>query len=182
MLYIYILKLEGNKYYVGKTTNPDRRFKSHIESSGSSWTTKYPPIKQLKIIRNCDKYDEHKYTIKYMEKYGIDNVRGASYCRVKLTGEEKRDIKRQIDGAKDVCHKCGDPGHFIRNCPLNKPISTKTVNKPISHTKIQVKDSWLKEIFISNVLTTLGAVAICGVGLLLSDISNSMEYDSDEYD
>ena len=107
MLYIYILKLEGNKYYVGKTTNPDSRFKSHIESSGSSWTTKYPPIKQLKIIPNCDKYDEHKYTIKYMEKYGIDNVRGASYCRVKLTDEEKRDIKRQIDGATDVCHKCG---------------------------------------------------------------------------
>ncbi len=38
MVYIYILKLENNKYYVGKTTNPEFRVNSHFKNEGSSWT------------------------------------------------------------------------------------------------------------------------------------------------
>ena len=68
MVYIYVLKLEKGKYYVGKTNNPYFRLESHFNSNGSAWTQKYKPIKILKIIDNCDDYDEDKYTRKYMDK------------------------------------------------------------------------------------------------------------------
>ena len=38
MVFIYILELENNKYYVGKTTNPNFRLEQHFNNSGSHWT------------------------------------------------------------------------------------------------------------------------------------------------
>ena len=40
MVNIYILQLEDNKYYIGKTTQPEIRLESHFNSNGSSWTKK----------------------------------------------------------------------------------------------------------------------------------------------
>jgi len=84
MVFIYILELENKKYYVGKTTNPDFRLEQHFNSFGSQWTKKYKPIKILELKPNCDDYDEDKYTKMYMDKYGINNVRGGSYVQIKL--------------------------------------------------------------------------------------------------
>ena len=50
MLYIYVLKLSCNKYYVGKTTNPEFRLDSHFDSDGSAWTLKYKPIGLVDLI------------------------------------------------------------------------------------------------------------------------------------
>ena len=83
MVYIYVLKLISNKYYVGKTNNPDFRFNNHLNFKGSAWTKLYKPIKLMELIEG-DKYDEDKYTMKYMDKYGISNVRGGSYSNIKL--------------------------------------------------------------------------------------------------
>ena len=71
MCYIYILKLEQNKYYVGKTDNPQIRRDNHFNSNGSSWTRKYKPIEVIDVINDCDEFDEDKYTKKYMQSYGI---------------------------------------------------------------------------------------------------------------
>jgi ribosomal protein S14 len=120
MVFIYILKLEGGKYYVGKTINPEFRLETHFNARGSEWTKLYAPIKVKKVYPDCDAYDENKYTIKYMAKYGERNVRGGSYCRVKLSDDELVEINRQIDGAQDKCMSCGKPGHFIRDCPDRK--------------------------------------------------------------
>ena len=38
MVYIYVLKLKYNKYYIGKTTNPNFRLNEHFDSEGSEWT------------------------------------------------------------------------------------------------------------------------------------------------
>ena len=62
MTNIYILKLKNNKYYIGKTNNPQFRLTQHFDSNGSAWTKKYKPIKIIKIIPNCDNFDEDKYT------------------------------------------------------------------------------------------------------------------------
>ena len=62
MTFIYVLKLESNKYYVGKTDNPELRLDQHFDGFGATWTKKYNPIKIIKIIPNCDNFDEDKYT------------------------------------------------------------------------------------------------------------------------
>ena len=116
-MYIYILKLENDKYYVGRTANPTVRIKKHYESYGSAWTSKYKPVETLEVIPGCDNYDEDKITKQYMDKYGIDNVRGGSYCQLELTEEQKRFIEKEIKNVKNVCYNCGETGHFITRCP-----------------------------------------------------------------
>ena len=63
---IYILKLENNKYYVGKTDNLEKRKQAHLNGTASSWTKKYKPLSVDKIIQNASPFDEDKYTIEYM--------------------------------------------------------------------------------------------------------------------
>jgi predicted GIY-YIG superfamily endonuclease len=51
VLSIYILKLQENKWYIGKTYKKVKeRFQEHLDGKGSSWTSKYKPIKIHKII------------------------------------------------------------------------------------------------------------------------------------
>lgn len=115
-MFIYILKLENNKYYVGKTSNPTFRLEQHFNSNGSAWTKKYNPIKVIEIIPDCDNYDEDKYTLKYMEKFGINNVRGGTFCELKLNKENLSTIKKMINGSTDKCYICGEKGHFAKDC------------------------------------------------------------------
>ena len=118
MVYIYVLQLKSGKYYVGKTSTPEFRIKSHFNASGSLWTKKYSPLKIIDLIPDCDNFDEDKYTIKYMEKFGIDNVRGGSYTRFKLDKSIKNLINKNISSATDKCFKCGKTGHFSNNCNI----------------------------------------------------------------
>ena len=116
MLYIYVLQLEKGKYYIGKTSNPKFRLEQHFNSSGSQYTKKYTPKKVLQIIPNCDNFDEDKYTLKYMEQYGINNVRGGSFCQLKLDKDNLSTIKKMINGSSDKCYICGETGHFAKDC------------------------------------------------------------------
>ena len=116
MICIYILELENKKYYIGKTSNLDFRVEQHFNSDGSQWTKKYKPKKVLQIIQNCDNFDEDKYTLKYMEKYGINNVRGGTFCELKLNKDNLCTIKKMINGSTDKCYICAENGHFAKDC------------------------------------------------------------------
>ena len=127
MVYIYILELEQSKYYIGKTKNPNFRLEQHINNNGSAWTKKYKPISILKILPNCDDYDEDKYTIKFMEKYGVNNVRGGSFCEIKLSDNNIITLHQMIKSVTDKCYICGKDDHFANNC---KNVSTKKEKIP----------------------------------------------------
>ena len=116
MVNIYILKCQKNKFYIGKTNDAFWRLNDHFNRNGSAWTKKYKPIKVEKLIKHCDDYDEDKYTIKYMGKYGLNNVRGGSFCEMELSNENKNTIKRMINGSTDKCYMCGENGHFANDC------------------------------------------------------------------
>ena len=116
MVFIYILKLQKNKYYVGKTETPYFRIQKHFDGGGSAWTRKYPPVEIEEVITDCDDYDEDKYTKMYMDQYGIDNVRGGSYSSVFLDNTVVNLLEKQSDSTNDRCFKCGKRGHFANQC------------------------------------------------------------------
>jgi cellular nucleic acid-binding protein len=124
---IYILKLENNKYYVGKTDNLEKRKQEHLKGTASSWTKKYKPIAIERIVQNASPYDEDKYTIEYMGKYGIDNVRGGIYVTEALDGLQRYNIKKSIWGATDCCTQCGRKGHFVKNCKAIKDVTGEDI-------------------------------------------------------
>ncbi len=79
MVFIYSLKLTTNKYYIGKTDSPNFRLQDHFDSSGSAWTKKYKPISIHQVLPDMNDHDEQRITQEYMNKYGIDNVRGGPW-------------------------------------------------------------------------------------------------------
>ena len=129
MTNIYILKLEENRYYVGKSKDIDKRYIQHIFDDGSSWTQKYKPIEIIKVINNCDSFEEDKQVKQLMSIYGIDNVRGGSYTKINLTEEEKKLLQKEIWGANDCCVRCGRKNHFVKDCYANTDISGNLIDE-----------------------------------------------------
>ncbi len=113
---IYILRLEGGRYYVGKSDDPARRFQQHRAGYGSAWTKKYKPLALEKVIPGASVFDEDKYTKQYMSTHGIGMVRGGSYANVVLDELQEEALKRELWGATDKCTRCGRSGHFIKDC------------------------------------------------------------------
>ena len=113
---IYVLQLQKKKYYVGKTDNIERRYEEHIRGIGSSWTAKYQPIKIYKIHESTSSFDEDKYTKMYMNKFGIDNVRGGSYVQENLDDFTKYILQKEIWSSNNCCSRCGRDSHFVSKC------------------------------------------------------------------
>ena len=114
-LWIYVLRLKGDKYYVGKTSQPEKRIQDHHAGNGSHWTSLYPMIEVVEQFEG-DAFDEDKYVKKYMAEYGIDNVRGGSYSRQHLSAEDEAALKKELIGASDACFRCGRNNHFASAC------------------------------------------------------------------
>lgn len=128
---IYLLELENNKYYVGKTNVIDKRVLEHFTGNGSKWTQLYKPIKVLSVLDGHDVFAEEKHTYLAMDKYGIDNVRGGSYSTVKLSENDRKKVTEVLHSMKDECYKCGNKGHFANDCPINNSQKTESpINNP----------------------------------------------------
>eukprot|EP00026_Physarum_polycephalum_P013763 Phypoly_transcript_14203.p1 GENE.Phypoly_transcript_14203~~Phypoly_transcript_14203.p1 ORF type:complete len:126 (+),score=8.81 Phypoly_transcript_14203:63-440(+) len=103
MVFIYVLELAGGKYYVGKSDLPSYRIGDHIQGQGSAWTKLYPMREIFSVQEATSQFDEDKVTKEMMSMFGIDNVRGGSYCQVNLPAETRRFLEREIRGATDAC-------------------------------------------------------------------------------
>lgn len=154
---IYVLRLEQDKWYIGKTKNLLARMQYHLRSSeglrSSVSDTETPPslssedlglaqeedrrwtkiykvlrVEELSVARSD--FDEDTITKKYMRKYGIQNVRGGSYTTEHLSDATISLLEKEFQTSQDKCFSCGKFGHLSRDCSSRvntKPIFGKRV-------------------------------------------------------
>jgi len=151
---IYILKLEHNKYYIGKSKNPELRLEEHKQGLGSAWTRKYKPISILETIENASPFDEDKQVKIYMSKYGIENVRGGTYITEVLTEEQHNSLKAEIWGSEDLCNKCGRKSHFYKDCYANTDRDGNTIEE---HDHLFMNESQINEAINSAIKTAVSS-------------------------
>lgn len=159
MVVVYILELENNKYYVGKSTedNVDKRIQQHFDGGGSEWTKLHKPINSSKID-NCIDEDEDKFVMVCMRQHGIPNVRGGSFCQIHLPEHNILTLQQMIQGSSDICHHCMKSGHFIKNCPQRKKDNTcdlNTIKKDFINECKKLDSKSLKRLDFGNIFIAL---------------------------
>jgi predicted GIY-YIG superfamily endonuclease len=85
--WLYALRLENNRYYVGFTgkRNPYDRIMEHVEGEGAKWTQLHTPIEVIEIRDAGEitltqvKALERNLTWAYMMRYGVNKVRGGIF-------------------------------------------------------------------------------------------------------
>ena len=117
---VYVLELQGGKYYVGITSNLDLRYFQHIDGKGSAWTSKFHPLSIIEKRMTANPFEEDMVTKEYMAKYGIDNVRGGSYVSITLDSVQIESITRELRNVAGYCKNCGDLGHYMKECIKKK--------------------------------------------------------------
>lgn len=132
MVNIYVLKLERGKYYVGMTRHTVQRLTQHWDGDGSAWTRKYEMQDLLEWYPKKRESDENKITLQVMAKYGVRNVRGGDWCKVRMTKKEIAGLEKKVRSlkktpakkkakpkvAKGYCIRCGDRKKFDFQKPL----------------------------------------------------------------
>lgn len=155
MINIYILKCEQNKYFIGKI-NKKHIFKfKNFNSLLYDFTCKYKPLTLYKLIENCDMFDIDKIVKKYMNKYGINNVRGGSYLDIELSEQQKNSLQSELYTSQNKCYLCGG-SHNHKVCP------EKLIIEPINTNKyIQINKNEFKKPVIINDYVYYIACCIC---------------------
>ena len=156
---IYVLECSEGKYYVGRTGNLEKRLEMHSTGRGSFWTRKHPMKSVVEVVKNADKFDEDKYVLKYMDKYGIENVRGGSYSQMVLNNDLQKCIQRHFITANNLCYICGGEGHLIRECPQN-PKNARLLNDLDERRKFS-EEPPRKKIKVEDISFSFDSEALC---------------------
>lgn len=128
--FLYVLRLQHDKWYVGTTTSPEARFQEHKNGSGSEWTAQHLPVGDQfhKIIQlNCSsqeaRFKEDAEVKLVMSQYGIDAVRGGTYSRAVLSNSDIEALQKELWHGQGVCLRCGRKGHWSSDCFATTTVS-----------------------------------------------------------
>lgn len=110
--WLYVLRLEQGKYYVGITSkkDPQRRIMEHMNGFYTAqWVKKYKPLEAVEVldIGNITKAEadrlELQRTLQYMKKWGYQNVRGG---KLNYSGKYRK-IGNRFFRDQDFALMCG---------------------------------------------------------------------------
>lgn len=127
MTVLYILELEDNKFYVGKTKNIIKNPINYFTKNSNPWTQEYKPIKLINTINKPDKSEEEKQICLLMNEHGINNVRGGYYDSIELSYSDTLIAQNKIYTLTNKCYTCGKVGHYAKKCNIID--TTEMLNK-----------------------------------------------------
>ena len=114
---IYEIQLEDGYWYIGRTGKAlADRISTHYRKEGAVWTKLHPVVCVTKAIVG-NKYQEDIFFFEAVENYGIDRIRGGTWCNVVLSPEDNRLINARIFSAnfatkpKPIYSRCGRSNH-----------------------------------------------------------------------
>lgn len=126
-MYLYVLELENNFWYVGRSRNCEKRFLEHQQGSGAKWTKLHKPIRMQCKLLELDLNHETRLPIQLMIMYGADRVRGGIYNRLhyniitlnkimnsKIIDFDKYSQLEETDTGK--CFFCLRTNHRVQTC------------------------------------------------------------------
>jgi len=133
---IYVLELEGGRYYVGKTRHTFNRFDQHREGSGARWTKLHPVLGLYTFHKDRRDSDENMFTILMMKNFGIDKVRGGSWTNPEISGKSRKKLEERIARQKKrkwtytglPCSRCGRDSHPTEHCFASFHTNGKALN------------------------------------------------------
>ncbi len=93
-IFLYVLALQGDRFYVGLTSDLDRRLEQHFTAGGAEWTRIHRPLRVVHSI-NTGTRDrlraeamEDEATVALMMSFGIEAVRGGHYSQLETADIE----------------------------------------------------------------------------------------------
>jgi len=93
---LYILKLENDKWFIGKSANVEKRYEQHLNGEGDTFTQLHKPV-SLELSRDLISDTDQDETVReYMRKYGIENVRGGIYSKIEFNSYDISKIRDDI--------------------------------------------------------------------------------------
>ena len=82
---LYVLALEGGRYYCGLARRPMARLQQHATGIGATWTREHKPlrIESCRIVPTAHAlHEEDAETLNLMRRYGVDQVQGGKFVGV----------------------------------------------------------------------------------------------------
>lgn len=89
-MFLYVLPLENECYYVGTTEDVQKRYQKHAKGSGAKWTKLHKPLPMdaMKFWEiphfSCFQVEqmEDVLTKALQKQFGLNNVRGGYTCQL----------------------------------------------------------------------------------------------------
>jgi len=92
----YVLKCEGEHYYCGITLDFNKRWSQHCSKDGSLFTSLFPPVSVYSIEMDVEGDWENQKVLELMKTFGIQNVRGGSWCKLELSDKVLDGLQERI--------------------------------------------------------------------------------------
>lgn len=127
--YVYVLRCFDNTYYVGRTTQLVTRFEKHRTGQGAKWT-KTHGTDSIVDLREDGPFVELSTTLEYIQKYGLDKVRGGPWCQESLSSLDKRLIENILDSegfartessSPEIPMTSADPNNLLQEASTTAP-------------------------------------------------------------
>jgi len=145
-MYLYTLQLDHGYYYVGTTTNPQKRLQQHRCGQASEWTKRHKtvclsseyPLQKFNCSSTEARLHEDMHVKKVMMHYGIDKVRGGSYSSMRLSPAMRHMLQTELYHANSRCLRCGLDSHWVGNCYARTDVFGNKICSPQEHNDTDV--------------------------------------------